>query len=164
MNEKQAMELVDKIVRLVAPAIHRMNFEDDFESWLNREGYILYDECKEEFFDAVYQKFSNFENLDMATYEVFANIVKMIFEDDNNNWYNEHCDCCNALLVYNKDSLVITHNGRTYCQRCYNDCFVKCDHCGKELHCEESISAIRNRLTKHYCKDCAGVLLSAEGD
>lgn len=168
MNEKQSMELAQKIVKLMGPVLYRMNFDEDFEYWLRKEHIEVVADCKEELFDAVFNMFYECEDNEVARFDTFEKCFCNALKLSNNSFKKLFCECCGAEIIYKGEASLhkCADNGtvRLYCQQCYSENFVKCDHCGKEMHREECVSAIRNRLSKHYCNSCAGMLLSAEGD
>lgn len=168
MKEKQAMELVYQLIKLVAPVIHRENFNGDFERWLEREHYDVADACRDELYDTVYDEYCERENMDMAPYDLFNQIMDDIMHAESDFPFNTtRCDVCGAEIIYicdlAKGSEMHEHwdneTLRVYCNKCYQECFVKCDRCGTVKHQEEVITAYKGPDVKHYCKSCAGELL-----
>ena len=170
MNEKQAMDFVHNIMKLTAPFIHRENFNGDFERWLEREHYDVTDACRDELYATVYDEYCEHENMDMAPYDLFNQIMADIMHAESDFPFSYAlCDVCGAKIIYTcdtaKGSLTHEHwdNGtlRIYCNHCFEDCFVKCNRCGKYVHNEDYIPVSHEDGNDYcYCRECASYLLS----
>jgi hypothetical protein len=62
--------------------------------------------------------------------------------------YSYTCCCCENLL-HEDDAYFV--GGERYCEHCYNENYIHCDHCGTATYIEDVITLAND---KHYCEHC----------
>lgn len=159
MNEKQAMELVSRLVKIMGPAIHRIYFDEYFATLLDNEKFDCVEDCAEDFSDAVYNVLSQ------SMCDQVCNIVYDILDNNSNNFKTAKCDVCGKTIIYSNANTLHKYSDdgvcRTYCNHCFEDCFVKCNRCGKYVHNEDYIPVSHEDGNDYcYCRECASYLLS----